>query len=87
MPDMRLGGRLVVAGPVPVMMKGGGRLAWAVPGPPTRPGSWYGTWLDSLVLPRSLWFLWDLLVSGGLRLCWLGLAGTDCLLMFLCLLV
>ena len=43
MPDMRLGGRLVVAGPVPVMMKGGGRLAWAVPGPPTRPGSWYGT--------------------------------------------
>ena len=25
------------------------------------------TWLDSLVLPRSLWFLWDLLVSGGLK--------------------
>ena len=43
MPDMRLGGRLVVGGPVPVMMKGGGRLAWGVPGPPTRPGSWYGT--------------------------------------------
>ena len=25
------------------------------------------TWLDSLFLPRSLWFLWDLLVKGGLK--------------------